>query len=182
MKKTPQSLNQIAIKMFKTILYYSEIEHKIAIKSPKVAFMGLTLYPNMSSIWNFDTIFLYKALQERHIEVRIHDPHVTGLDGLAGGIWLGRQQGDDNWTHAYDAVIITTPHTFYMDNLHKITHLLKPNKRGLIIDLHGYMMSHGIDSSSLAGISNAVDILDFSREYVSGDILYGVYPKREIGG
>ncbi len=184
MDKKQQSLNQIAIKLFKTILYYSEVEHKIAIKSPKVAFMGLTLYPNMNSIWNFDTLFLYKALQERHFEVRIHDPHVSGSEGIAGGVWLGRQSSDEKWTHSYDAIIISTPHNMYVENFAKLSNLLKPDKRGAIIDLHG-RVPDCIDSSSLidilAGITTPVDIVDFSTEYVKGDILGGEIMRKQIG-
>jgi UDP-N-acetyl-D-mannosaminuronate dehydrogenase len=157
MKKHRRKLNEIAYKLIERIQNYASTD-------TKVCFMGLSLYPNTGHMFNWDIAFLYKALSEVNITARMHDPHIRGSEALAAGIWLGRQDEGETWTHSHDVIILSCPHVFYMTNITKIAMMLKDSKPCLFLDLFGVM-------SRIGGIGENISIVDFSTE--CGNYLIG---------
>jgi UDP-N-acetyl-D-mannosaminuronate dehydrogenase len=166
MKKHRTKLNKIAYKLLKQIQNYSDTY-------TRVVFMGLSLYPNSGHMFNWDIVYLYKTFLESskktYIEARIHDPHIRGSEGIAAGVWMGRQNDEEKWTNNYDVLILSCPHMFYINNLSKIAHLFKTSKPCLFLDLYGVI-------TKLSTIGDNIDIVDFSTEYEPGDILGGLIP------
>jgi len=162
MDRKESKLNVIAQKLLKKVQLYASSD-------TKVGFMGLSMYPNTGYMINWDIFFLYKALREAPIEVRIHDPHIKGSEALSCGIWLGRQTKDENWTHSYDVIILSCPHIFYINNLAKLGNLFKENKPCLFLDLYGVL-------SRINSIGDSISIEDFTVEYDNEDILGGLLP------
>ena len=169
----PQSLNQIAIKMFKKCLEYGDFEPETDQNFTKVCFLGLNLNPNTDGIWNFDILYLYKALQFRGIEARIHDPHIKATMALSMGVWMGRQSDSDNWAHGFDVMILSCPHVYYIKNLTQLSQLLKPNKPCMLLDLYGVLSKLTLLNSA----THQIDIVDFSGEYKKGELMGGLLPQ-----
>jgi UDP-N-acetyl-D-mannosaminuronate dehydrogenase len=135
----------------------------------KVVFMGLSTYPNTGHMFNWDIVYLYKCLQKARIEARIHDPHIRGTEAISAGLWLGRRTKEESWTNAYDCLILSCPHIFYMNNIHKIGYLLKNTKPCLFLDLYGSL-------SRITNIGDGIDVVNFSEETKEAGIMGGLIP------
>jgi UDP-N-acetyl-D-mannosaminuronate dehydrogenase len=160
--------------MYQKMRNYFETGSEVNPKRPKMIFLGLNLYPNgIPSFINPDIMYLYKALQSLDIEGRIHDPHIRGSEALSQGVWLGRKTGEDNWSHTFDVMILSCPHLFYIQNMGKLANLLKPHKRGLIIDLYGAFIK-------LAQVGDRVDIITLWQEVEEAELLGGLPPVKRI--
>lgn len=162
MKKHRANLDLIVSKMILQVQRYASTD-------PKVVFMGLSLYPNTGHMFNWDIVYLYKALSETNIETRIHDPHIKGTEALAAGIWLGRQTKEEDWSHGYDVIVLSCPHVFYMTNITKIALMLKASKPCLFLDLFGVM-------ERVSSIGDSISIVDFTTHYEKGSLLGGLIP------
>ena len=162
MIKHRRKLNEIVYKLIENIQKYASTE-------TKVCFMGLSLYPNSGHMFNWDIVFLYKALSEANITVRIHDPHIRGSEALSAGVWLGRQTKEEEWTHTHDVIILSCPHVFYMTNILKIALMLKTSKPCLFLDLFGVM-------ERLSAVGPNISIIDFTTQYEKGSLLGGLIP------
>lgn len=173
MNQNNEKMELLSIKLFKKCLEYADFDSKTNTMSIKVAFFGLLLYPNIPSIWNFDILYLYKALQERHIEARIHDPHIRGSEGLMYGLYMGRQSATDTWSHSFDVIVLSTPHDYYVRNFFKLSQLFKPHKPCMWLDLFG-SLSH-LPLMAI-GSDHTFDIVNFSDESEKAELLGGITP------
>ena len=162
MKRNNKKLNDLSYLLLEKIRLYGSSD-------TKVVYRGLSLYPNTGHMINWDIVFLYRAAQEAHIEARIHDPHISGSEALAAGLWLGRQTKEEEWTHSYDCVILSCPHIFYMNNLHKIGHMLKDTKPCLFLDLYGVL-------SKVTTIGESIDIVNMGEEAKEAELMGGLLP------
>lgn len=162
-------LDQLCAKIYRKCLEYNNNETKTDTERLKVLFLGLTMYPNIPSVWNFDIWYLYKTLQEGQIEVRIHDPLIKGSEAIAGGVWLGRQNRDENWVHGYDVLILSTPHVWYIQNMIKLSHLFKPEQPCMFLDLFGAF-------TRLNTLGDLIDIVNFKPEVESAELFGGLLP------
>jgi UDP-N-acetyl-D-mannosaminuronate dehydrogenase len=162
-------MNQLYTKIYHKCLEYNDNDAKGDEPVLKVLFLGLNMYPNITSLWNFDIWFLYKRFQKGHIEARIHDPIIRGSEALAGGVWLGRQSRDENWGHSYDVLILSCPHVWYITNIVKLSHLFKPEKRCMFLDLYGAF-------TRLNNLSDNIDIVNFKAEASEAELLGGLLP------
>lgn len=174
MSQNESKLKRFEEKLFRKCLKYAETNSEMNNMSLNVIFFGFLLYPNVPSILNFDILYLYKAFQRRHIEariaelrlrIRIHDPHIQHTEAASYGITLGRQNEDDKLSHFYDVIILSTPHNFYLRNLHKLTHLFKSNKKCLWLDIYGY-----VSPITLVGCHN-IDVIDFFEEAMEAELM-----------
>lgn len=166
-KNIPKSekLELFSRKIFKKCLEYSDIDPETNKISIKVVFFGISQYPNVPSIINFDILYLYKALQELHIEALIHDPYIAPTEALLYGLHIGRQSRYEKWSHSFDVVILSTPHNFYLSNINKLINLFKPHKPNLWLDLYGY--TH---PATLVNYDN-VTMIDFSEQAKEAELL-----------
>lgn len=162
-------LGFLIAEMAKHLYNYIEFNAKGDRIEQKICFLGLALYPNIPTIPNFDILTLYKAFNNPYMKASIHDPHIGLYVERTYGVKMGRQ-GDDNWTHAYDALILSTPHHFYLDNLDKLFNLFKPHKQCLFLDLWG-----AIDPTRLSDWG-LVDLISMKAETERYDTLGGEYP------
>lgn len=162
-------LDQLCNKIYRKCLEYNNNETKTDTERLKVLFLGLTMYPNINSVWNFDILYLYKAFQEGQIEARIHDPLIKGSESIAGGVWLGRQTRDENWGHSYDVLILSTPHVWYIQNMIKLSLLFKPNQPCMFLDLFGAF-------TRLNALGDHIDIVNFKAEVESAELSGGLLP------
>ena len=171
MVKKPLELDQIATKMFKKVMEYGHFDINSTQNRTKVCFLGLNLNPNKDGIWNFDILYLYKALQKRGIETRLHDPHIKATQALSMGVYLGRYNEQDNWAQNFDTLILSCPHLYYLKHMTQLYQLFKPNKACMLLDLYGVFSKIALMNSD----THHVDVVDFSLEYKSGDILGRLY-------
>lgn len=174
-------MNLFANKIYEKVSEYgqydyrrSDLRYELTENSAKVCFLGLNLYPNGNPIFiNWDIIFLMKALQRRHIETRIHDPHIRGSEALSQGIWLGRQSEGDKWTHTYNVLILSCPHMFYIQNILKLAHLFKPEQKCLFLDLYGAF-------TRIGSIGDNIDIVNFMVEVKEAELMGGLFPLKSV--
>lgn len=160
--------NQVCTRMFKKVMEYGHFESETNRNLTKICFLGLNLTPNIDGLWNFDILYLYKALRERSIEARIHDPHIKGNTGISMGVWLGRQSENDNWSHSFDVLILSCPHLYYIKNIVQLAQLFKPNKACMLLDMYG------VFSHRLSGIGEHIDIVNFSAQTKEANLLGGL--------
>jgi len=167
-------LDSLCYIMYHKMRNYFEVGSEVNPKPPKMIFLGANLYPNgIPTFMNPDILYLYAALKKLDIEGRIHDPHIRGSEALSQGVWLGRQNKEDKWSHSFDVMVISCPHLFYIQNLGKLANLLKPDKRGLVIDLFGLVIK-------LAQVSDNVDIISLWQEAEEAELLGGLPPIKRI--
>jgi len=160
--------------VYEKVSDYFETDSKGYYKESKVGFFGLVFNPNNGGLWNFDILSVYRAFQEEaYIQSRMHDPHIKGPQALEWGVWLGRQSEDDNWSHSFDAVIISTPHLYYYKNIDKMAHLCKPDKRCLFLDLFGGLVS----VESIGDHIDYVSFLETTKKWGIGGGLLNQVPK-----
>jgi UDP-N-acetyl-D-mannosaminuronate dehydrogenase len=171
MVKMPLGLDQISTKLFKKVMEYGHFESKTSRNLTKVCFLGLNLNPNTDGIWNFDILYLYKAFLERGISARLHDPHIKFSEAISQGVYLGRNSEHDNWANCFDTLILSCPHMYYIKNMTQLYKLFKPNKACMLLDLYGVFSKLATMNSD----THHVDVIDFSTEYKSGDLLGGLY-------
>lgn len=162
-------LSIIVAEMAKILFNYINYDRENNKISQKVCFLGLSLYPNIPSIPNFDIMALYKAFQSPLIEASIHDPHISGAVESIYGIPMGRQR-TERWTHSYDALILSTPHQFYLDNMDKLYNLFIPTKPCALLDMWGVM------SPDYMPHNDRVDIHDMSTVVRDHGLLGGECP------
>ena len=165
MSQNESKLKRFERKLFETCLKYADIKGKTNVMTLKVSFFGLLLTPNIPSILNFDILYLYKAFQDRHIETRIHDPHISGSEALQYGVHLGRQSEHEKWTHNHDVIVLSTPHSFYMKYIDKMLHMFKPDKQCLWLDIYG-----AISPISMVAYDN-VDHIDFYEQALKAELM-----------
>lgn len=167
-------LDSLCYLMYQKMRNYFENSSEVNPKRPKMIFLGANLYPNgIPTFMNPDILYLYAALQKLDIEGRIHDPHIRGSEALSQGVWLGRQTQEDNWSHSFDVMVLSCPHLFYIQNISKLANLLKPYKRGLILDLYGLVIK-------LAQLGDHVDIISLWQESEEAELLGGLPPIKRI--
>lgn len=170
-------LDTLCFKIIKKVNKYSSFDIETNGKYAKVIFFGLSQYMNgISPLLNFDILYLYSAIQTSQnpqIKARIHDPHITGTDGLSYGVWMGRQSSAEKWTHTYDVLILSTPHLFYTQNITKLAHLLNPNKDCLFLDLFGAF-------TSIYKIGDRIDVINFKEESKQAGMLSGMSPIKRL--
>ncbi len=102
------------------------------VKSSKVLIKGATFKENVSDIRNSKVSDVVNALKEYYVNVDVEDPHANS-DELKHeyGFGLAEKTGND-----YDAVIITVPHTDYLE--HDDNYFAGITKsHGLVADLKG---------------------------------------------
>ena len=165
-------LDQLCYEIFSKVIDYSRKDSETKAISSKILFFGVNSYQNgVPHFINWDIIYLYKSLQKRGIEARIHDPHISGPQGISVGLWLGRHHKDDNWGHSFDCIILSCPHLFYIQNMSKLSNLFIPDKQGLLLDLWGaftkiYRLGDSIDIVSfrhrceVAGMMGGMDMMN----------------------
>jgi UDP-N-acetyl-D-galactosamine dehydrogenase len=108
------------------------IHHVLKFQDPVVLIKGVTFKENVSDIRNSKIVDTVKELQSFHIKVDIEDPYA---DGEEVRLQYGIQLNDYPGKH-YDAVIITVPHSSYVDlNDDYFCSITKPE--ALIADLKG---------------------------------------------
>ena len=168
MQKHVLGLGLLIAEMVKNIYNYIEIDEKNNRMVQKICFLGLALYPNIPTIPNFDILTLYKAFNNPYIKASIHDPLIGGHVEGVYGVEMGRQRGEA-WSHAYDVLILSTPHQFYLDNLDKLFNMFKPYKQCLFLDLWG-----AIDPALLNW--GLVDLISMKPQTERYDILGGECP------
>jgi UDP-N-acetyl-D-mannosaminuronate dehydrogenase len=157
-------LDSLCFEIYKKIKEYSRNEIETELIRPKVVFLGVNLYQNgIPAFINWDIIYIYRTLQEQHIEARIHDPYIKVEEGLSQGLNMGKRTGE-NWSHKIDAMILSCPHSVYIDHMDKLSHLLNPNKRGVVIDLYGafnrtYKLWDNVDIFNLKEESEKAELL-----------------------
>ncbi len=159
MVEKPYSIEQVLSRMFKKVMEYGHFETETTRNLTKVCFLGLNLHPNTDGIWNFDIFTLYKGLQKRGIEARIHDPHIKASQAMAMGVYLGRHSKDDNWSHSFDVIVLSCPHVYYIKNITQLADLFKQNKACMLLDLYGVF-------SKLYTLGDHIDLVSF------GDVAY----------
>ena len=155
-------------KVFKKVLEYSEYKQEVNYLSSKVLFLGLLLTPNQTSHINWDMVYVYKALQERGIKCRIHDPHIKASEGLAMGLLMGRRSQDESWSYSYDALVLSCPHLYYLQNMDKLAKLLNPEKMGVIIDVYGAF-------AKAYAVGNFIDIANFHSDAKEAELMGGLF-------
>ena len=162
MIRNDNKINHLADLMLEKIQIYGSSD-------TKVVFMGLSTYPNTGHMFNWDIVYLYGCLRDLGFGPRIHDPHIRGSEALSAGLWLGRRAEEENWTNSYDCIILSCPHVFYLNNLHKIGHMLKNTKPCLFLDLYGSL-------TRISNIGESIDIVNFSEEAKEAGIMGGLIP------
>lgn len=171
MVKKPLELDQISTKMFKKVMEYGHFEPKTSRNLTKVCFLGLNLNPNKDGIWNFDILYLYKALLERGISARLHDPHIKATKAISMGVYMGRHSEHDNWAEGFDVLILSCPHIYYIKHMTQLYQLFKPNKACMLLDLYGVFSKLTTMNSN----THHVDVVDFTSSYKEGDLIGGLY-------
>lgn len=108
------------------------IQHSNIVKEAKILFMGVTFKENVSDIRNSKVMDVIKTLQSYHLNIFCTDPYADSAE-------LQHEYGislTDNIDNDYDAIIITVPHTPYLqhdeDYFKSIT-----KEHALIVDLKG---------------------------------------------
>jgi len=139
-------------------------------KRLKIVFLGVNQYQNGIPFFvNWDIIYLYRSFLEAGIEARLHDPHIRGSEGLSQGVWLGRHNEDDNWSHSFDVMILSCPHLFYIQNITKLGALFVPNKRGLLLDIWGAF-------TKIYKLGDSIDIVTMRDSAERSGMLGGMAP------
>jgi len=123
----------------KKILQYI-ISNTDNVKASKILVLGATFKENVSDIRNSKVVDVVKNLQSYHLNVFVSDPHADS-DELEHeyGFRLTEQLDND-----YDAVIITVPHSAYLDlGPAYFESITKPH--AVIYDLKGCMRHQKIN-------------------------------------
>ena len=166
-------LDSFCDKIADIVKNYAQTDAEMNSFYAKVVFLGLNQYINgIPPFLNWDIIYLYKGLQERGFDCRIHDPHIKGSEALSMGLWLGRHDEKDNWGHSYHALILSCPHLFYVQNIGKIAHMLIPNKATVLIDIFGAF-------SKLGAIGNSISIYNLKREAEKAELMGGMILRQQ---
>jgi UDP-N-acetyl-D-mannosaminuronate dehydrogenase len=173
-------LDRIVTKMFKKCMEYGDFESETNDNYTKVCFLGLNLNPNKDGIWNFDILYLYRALQERGLQTRLHDPHIKPTVARSMGVWIGRHTERDNWSQGFDVMVLSCPHMYYLKNMTQLYQLFKPNKPCMVIDLFGVFSMLAL----MKGESHHVDIINFRDQYKKGELMGGLQalPRIQLPG
>jgi len=167
-------LDTLCDQIIEKIAFYCQTNSKLNSVLGKVVFLGINLYPNGVPYFpNYDILYIKKALQEFGLITRMHDPHIRGSQGLSQGFWLGRHDGSDNWAHSYDVLILSCPHLFYIQNIDKLSHLFKPDKSCMLLDLYGAF-------TSAYKIGEYIDIVNFSSRTKKAELMGGFPPVRRL--
>jgi UDP-N-acetyl-D-glucosamine/UDP-N-acetyl-D-galactosamine dehydrogenase len=108
------------------------LQHNTNVKNAKILVMGATFKENVSDIRNSKVADVIRELQSFSLQVHVTDPHANSKE-------LHHEYGFEltpHLTNDYDAVIITVPHTAYLDMDDKtFASITKPN--GMIADVKG---------------------------------------------
>ncbi len=157
----------------RSVLNYGESDKEQTGIYAKAVFLGLNQYINgVPGFLNWDIIYLYKALQERGIETRLHDPHIKGSEALSMGLWLGRHNERDNWGHQFHALILSCPHLFYIKNMAKVAHMLIPDRATVIIDMFGAY-------SRLWKVGDSISVINLKEHAEKAELLGGMILRQE---
>ena len=163
-------LDQLCYEMSNKMQNYVRINTETNQKHLKVIFLGINQYQNGIPFFvNWDIMYLYRSFLEAGVEARLHDPHIRGSEALSQGVWLGRHNGDDNWSHSFDCMILSCPHLFYMQNMTKLGALFIPDKQGLLLDLWGAF-------TKIYKLGDSIDIVSMRDAAERAGMLGGMFP------
>ncbi len=99
-------------------------------KNAKVLFLGLTFKEDVPDLRNSKSVELLKILKSLKIEIDTFDPFVRNSDF--------KNIDFDKIIHSsYDGIIISVPHSFFIEKISTIKKFLKPN--GIIFDIKGVL-------------------------------------------
>ena len=106
-----------------------QIQSKLK-KNAKVLFLGLTFKEDVPDLRNSKSVELLKMLKRLKIEIDTFDPFVRNSD-------FKNIDFDRIINSSYDGIIISVPHSFFIEKISTIKEFLKPN--GIIFDIKGVL-------------------------------------------
>jgi len=106
-----------------------QIQSKLK-KNAKVLFLGLTFKEDVPDLRNSKSVELLKMLKRLKIEIDTFDPFVRNSD-------FKNIDFDRIIKSSYDGIIISVPHSFFIEKISTIKEFLKPN--GIIFDIKGVL-------------------------------------------
>lgn len=106
-------------------------------KSAKVLFLGLTFKEDVPDLRNSKSIELLKILKSLNIKIDIFDPFVkiSNFKNIDFSKIIHR---------SYDGVIISVPHSFFIEKVNTIKKFLKPD--GTIFDIKGVLKKRELEN------------------------------------
>jgi UDP-N-acetyl-D-galactosamine dehydrogenase len=106
-------------------------------KNAKVLFLGFTFKEDVPDLRNSKSIELLKILKSLNIKIDTFDPFVS-LSNF-NNIDFGKVVN-----HTYDGVIISVPHSFFIEKINTIKKFLKP--KGTIFDIKGVLKKRDLEN------------------------------------
>ena len=106
-------------------------------KNAKVLFLGFTFKEDVPDLRNSKSIELLKILKSLNIKIDTFDPFVS-LSNF-NNIEFGKVVN-----HTYDGVIISVPHSFFIEKINTIKKFLKP--KGTIFDIKGVLKKRDLEN------------------------------------